>query len=151
MLQYILRFMYIVPALFCFDASGFYPYSSGLLHWQWGNRKIAPQPVKQSWRIWVIQPHEFTNNWYCNHSKTKQNKTKKCAYIMGCTTENWELSWCQLCCHKHQRLLYQPDMLPVMTKLVSWSLWVFSDCVDWVFLWECGRMSMTVAFYVTTS
>ena len=28
-------------------------YSSGLLHWHWGNRMIAPVPVKQPWRIWV--------------------------------------------------------------------------------------------------
>ena len=25
-----------------------YPYSPGLLHWHWGNRMIAPMPVKQS-------------------------------------------------------------------------------------------------------
>ena len=28
-------------------------YSLGLLHWHWGNRKIAPVSVKGSWRIWV--------------------------------------------------------------------------------------------------
>ena len=29
------------------------PYTSGLLHWHWGNHMIAPVPVKQPWRIWV--------------------------------------------------------------------------------------------------
>ena len=24
-----------------------------LLHWHWGNRMIAPVPVKQPWRIWI--------------------------------------------------------------------------------------------------
>ena len=57
-------------------------------------------------------------------------------------TENWELSWCQLCHHWwHHRLsswqsvvpplmtklaswsLWQPAVAPVMTKLASWSLW----------------------------
>ena len=27
----------------------FCPYSSGLLHWHWGNHMIAPVPVKQPW------------------------------------------------------------------------------------------------------
>ena len=31
----------------------FHPYSSGLLHWHWGNHMIAPVPVKQPWRIWI--------------------------------------------------------------------------------------------------
>ena len=30
-----------------------YPYSSGLFHWHWGNRTIAPVPVKQAWREWL--------------------------------------------------------------------------------------------------
>ena len=39
-----------------------YPYPSGLLHWHWGNHKIAPVPVKQPWRVingnlrWHLHP-----------------------------------------------------------------------------------------------
>ena len=32
----------------------FSPYPSGLLCWLWGNHMIAPMPVKQSWRIWLL-------------------------------------------------------------------------------------------------
>ena len=46
--------LYFVVVLFL---SGFtcsiYPYSSGLLHWHWGNHMIAPMRVKWPWRIWV--------------------------------------------------------------------------------------------------
>ena len=31
----------------------YWPYSPGLLHGHWGNRTIAPVPVKQPWRIWL--------------------------------------------------------------------------------------------------
>ena len=39
--------------------------SSGLLHWQWGNQKrgnllIAPVPVKEPWRTWLIWVHHKT-------------------------------------------------------------------------------------------
>ena len=42
--------------------------------------------------------------------------------IITHTTENWQSSWCQLCCHWwHQRLLLrQPLVPPVTTKLASW-------------------------------
>ena len=39
-----------------------YRYSSGLLHWHWGNHMIVPVPVKQLWRIWVNTSHEPTEN-----------------------------------------------------------------------------------------
>ena len=32
-----------------------YLYSSGLLHWHWGNHMIAPVPVKQPWKSWLPQ------------------------------------------------------------------------------------------------
>ena len=38
-------------------------YPSGLPHWHWGNRMIAPVPVKQPWRIWV--------KIGCYHTRTK--------------------------------------------------------------------------------
>ena len=41
----------------CFVAVWFWllsPVYSGLFHWHWGNHIIAPVPVKQPWRIWVI-------------------------------------------------------------------------------------------------
>ena len=47
--------------------SQFYPYPSGLLH------KIAPEPVKQSWRIWVC---EYSTNKNDNVTTTKQGITK---------------------------------------------------------------------------
>ena len=41
-----------------------YLYSSGLIHWHWGNHMIAPVPVNQPWRIWikptVIKAQEMT-------------------------------------------------------------------------------------------
>ena len=79
--QYIPWNMHMV--LLCFVLLGYitilsgfmcliYSYSSGLLHWHWGNHTIAPVPVKQPWRIWVnwcIPNHNeirlFTN---CAHN-----------------------------------------------------------------------------------
>ena len=49
----------------------FYPYTSGLFHWHWGNHMIAPVPVKQPWSIWVNTSHKSTKN----NTKTKQSKT----------------------------------------------------------------------------
>ena len=44
--QYIARIILAVCILLGFVVSRFYPYPSGLLHWHWGNHKIAPVPVK---------------------------------------------------------------------------------------------------------
>ena len=48
---------YVINHSGCIYPYGFmwciYPYHLGLLHRHWGNRMIAPVPVKQSWRIWV--------------------------------------------------------------------------------------------------
>ena len=38
----------------------FHLYSSGLLHWHWGNHMIAPVPVKWPWRIWIKLIHART-------------------------------------------------------------------------------------------
>ena len=38
-----------------------YPYCSGLLHWHWGNRTIAPVPVKLPLRKWVDRPVPHPN------------------------------------------------------------------------------------------
>ena len=46
----------------------FYEYSSGLLHWHWGNHMIAPVPVKLPCRIWVNKSLQSTKNTY-NHNK----------------------------------------------------------------------------------
>ena len=59
--------------LLCFvllwlDSGQFYPYSSRLLHWHWGNT-IAPVPVKQPWRIWANAHHKSNSSIY-NHDKT---------------------------------------------------------------------------------
>ena len=37
--------------LYCGYRGHIYPYTSGLIHWHWGNHTIAPVPVKQPWRI----------------------------------------------------------------------------------------------------
>ena len=58
--QNIPRIMHMVFILSCFvdvatdgaTDSQSYPYPSGLLHWHWGNPRIAPVPVKQPWNIW---------------------------------------------------------------------------------------------------
>ena len=40
--------------LFSFDdIIMFYPYASGLLHWQWSSYLIAPVPVRQPWGVWI--------------------------------------------------------------------------------------------------
>ena len=58
----------------------FYPYPSGLLHWNWGNRAIAPVPVKTPWRLWVIKHVNPTIS--NNLTTTQQNPTKPNAYFM---------------------------------------------------------------------
>ena len=42
-------------ARFCwgFGFGRFYLYPSELLHWHWGDHRIAPMPVAQPWRIWI--------------------------------------------------------------------------------------------------
>ena len=54
-----------------------YQYSSGLLHRHWGNRMIAPVPVKEPWRKWVILSYAWP----------KQNKTQPelFPYFLRCT------------------------------------------------------------------
>ena len=70
--EHIPKIMHIGGALLWFAVvlyNPFYPYLSGLLygHWgnhmiaQWGNHMIAPVPVKQLWRIWVLQNITFLN------------------------------------------------------------------------------------------
>ena len=55
--QYFPRSIHRVHTLLCFVAVWFWllsPVYSGLFHWHLGNHIIAPVPVKQPWRIWVI-------------------------------------------------------------------------------------------------
>ena len=49
-------------------------------------------------------------------------------YSVHSVTENEKLSWCRLCLHWwHCRLLlWQPLVLPLMTKLASWELLVYN-------------------------
>ena len=56
------------------------PYPSGLIHWHWDNHTIAPEQVKQPWRIWVTVTHKSTE--HDNITKTKQITAKTCAYCM---------------------------------------------------------------------
>ena len=55
-----MKYVYDMIRFYCGYILGFcgfmwciFPYSSGLFHWHWGNRMIAPVQVKQPWRIWV--------------------------------------------------------------------------------------------------
>ena len=49
----ICKFIQISSVLLWYGTGQFYPYSSGLLSWHWGNHTIAPVPGKQPWRWWV--------------------------------------------------------------------------------------------------
>ena len=55
----------------CKRAPSFYPYSSGLLHWHWGNG-IVLMPVEQPWRIWV---KSFRTEPEQNRKKRESRKT----------------------------------------------------------------------------
>ena len=54
----------------------FYPYCSRLLHWHWGNRKIAAVPVKQPWRISACQ--DSSKNVII--TTTKESITNLCTF-----------------------------------------------------------------------
>ena len=41
----------------------FYPYPSGLLYWHWGNHIAIILPVKQAWRIWVMNQINHSSLW----------------------------------------------------------------------------------------
>ena len=49
-----------------------FPYSSGLLHWHWGNHMIAPVPVNQPWRIWDKYIRSINWELWYHQNKTKQ-------------------------------------------------------------------------------
>ena len=51
---------------------GSYPYTSRLLHWHWGNRMIAPVPVKRPWRVWAYNSHMYTQGNII-HTMTSSN------------------------------------------------------------------------------
>ena len=54
----------------------FYPYPSGLPHWHWGNRAIAPVLVKWPWIIRENNSYESIGNY--DLTGTKQSTTKPC-------------------------------------------------------------------------
>ena len=66
-----------------------------------------------------------------NHINYVYQSTHKQQIILY-TTENWELSKCQLCHHWWHCSLskWQPAVPPVMTRLASWWFSVFS-ALDW--------------------
>ena len=49
----LLSFLVVVILLSFEDIMWMYPYLSGLHHWHWGNRTIAPMPVTQPGKIWI--------------------------------------------------------------------------------------------------
>ena len=66
---------------YCLDPIGialwltwFYSYPSGLLHWHWGNRMIAPMSVKQPWGIWTNAWYESNKNYLHDHKTPNQTK-----------------------------------------------------------------------------
>ena len=102
---------------FLYNGTGwFYPYTTWLLHWHWGNHKIATEPVKQPWRIWVNKSHEHTRK--NKVTTTKQSTTKPCGYFMGYTAtimtiaqQNHEHNlWDKLCLpQENQCVLAEPE------------------------------------------
>ena len=84
--QYIPRNKHTVFALLCSVVVIhwlIFPYSSGLLHWHYGNLTIAPVPAKQHWWIWINSSCEFIMNDCI--TTTKQSTTNPCAYFLGYT------------------------------------------------------------------
>ena len=69
-IKHMVMLCFVLLWLYCQGSGGFlwsiYPYfSSGLLHWHWGNPMIAPVPVKLPWSIWAKSTYQ-----------PRQNKTK---------------------------------------------------------------------------
>ena len=80
--------MHTVFALLCFVVVIhwlIFPYPPGLLRWHCGNLTIAPVPAKQPWWIWINTSCEIIMNDYI--TRTKQNTTKPCAYLLGYTVQ----------------------------------------------------------------
>ena len=93
LIQYIPRNMHMVFALLCFVMVIhwlIFPYPSGLLHWHCGNLTIAPVPAKQPWWIWINTSCEFIMNDCI--TTTKQSTTKQCAYFLGYTVWQRQVS-----------------------------------------------------------
>ena len=57
--------------LFWLGTGWFYPYSSVILHWHWGNHMIALVPVKQPLRIWENYPLNI-RGWSDKPIETKE-------------------------------------------------------------------------------
>ena len=77
----ILRLRFMLCRVWLWFSNGrFYPYSSYLLHWHWGNHTIAPVSEKKIWRIWVNASCESLDMRYEERITTKQRTTKPCAY-----------------------------------------------------------------------
>ena len=49
-----------------------YPYSSGLLRWQWRSYDIVPVPSEKAWSLHVNTSHQFTESF--DMTTTKQTK-----------------------------------------------------------------------------
>ena len=89
----------------------FYPYSSGLLHWHWGNHTIAPVPVKQPWKIWVNESHQPATN--SNHSQSMHKKT--CA----CLTRYTEYLWMSLHWNRQVILIFSSLAVLEVVKTIT--------------------------------
>ena len=71
----LLYIYYLITETFLSGCMWFiYSYSSGLLHWHWGNHMIAPVPVKWPWRIRVRS----------SGAKPQDKATKYMIYGMNC-------------------------------------------------------------------
>ena len=49
-------------------------YPSVLLHQHLSNHMVTSVTVKQTWRMWLNEQHEYTKNFYFNHSETESKK-----------------------------------------------------------------------------
>ena len=50
------------------------PYPSGLLHWHWDYKTIAPVKVKYLWRVWMNTPNELDKSYWYDGNKTTESK-----------------------------------------------------------------------------
>ena len=103
--------IWFIHILLCVD-DVWYPYPPGFLHWHWGNHMIAPVPVKEPWRLWVI--HHVNLLRELNMTTVEQSTTKLGAYSMGCIAVQWmPRSWllkvavCKYCSHSEQIANFQ--------------------------------------------
>ena len=95
----------------------FYPCSSGLLHWHWGNHVIRPIPEKQPWKIWVKMISTKTQQ---KSNRVHNSLKRKCPSFWQNFNHwlHWKLSFEKL------------PVQPVMKISSKWRHFYFSNSWD---------------------